>query len=55
MDLFGTGQADSSSSDEEQEASPQPGQQTATGLVSVLDPGAKGISTKDGIVFDMLP
>jgi len=55
MDLFGTGQADSSSSDEEVEEAVQPGQAGATGLVSVIDPGAKGISTKDGIVFDMLP
>ena len=55
MDLFGTGQDDSSSSDEEQEVTPQPGQQGATGLVSVIDPHAKGIATKDGIVFDMLP
>ena len=55
MDLFGTGQADSSSSDDEPDQQQQPGQAAAAGLVSVIDPTSKGYGTKDGIVFDMLP
>ena len=57
MDLFGTGQADSSSSDDDQDDVAQPTQdgQPNTTIMSVTNPNQTAQFTKEGIIFGGLP